>query len=68
MGGGDCRDVSRADSVRVCIGRRATVAKVLTSLTQDLGKILTELHKVTPQGDSNFVNGLHVAQVRRVVV
>ena len=37
--------------------------EVLTTLSQDLGRILTSMHKVKIQGSMNFITAIQVAQL-----
>jgi len=39
--------------------------KVLVTLTQDIGKILSALHDSTIEGNSNIATGVNIAQVSR---
>lgn len=39
--------------------------KVLVTLTQDIGKILSALHDSTIEGNSNVATGINIAQVSR---
>lgn len=41
--------------------------EVLATLTTDVGKVLTCLHKVQPQGDGHFVTGVKKAHVRKTL-
>lgn len=36
---------------------------MLTTLTTDAGRILSKLHEVTPNGESNFVTSIRIAHV-----
>jgi hypothetical protein len=38
--------------------------EVLVTLTSDVGKVLTSLHKVQPKGDVHFLTGVKKAHVR----
>lgn len=38
-------------------------ARVLATLTADVGRILSKLHQVQPNGDINFSTGIRIAHV-----
>ena len=40
--------------------------EVLVTLTTDVGKVLTCLHKVQPKGDAHFLTGVKKAHVRDI--
>ena len=48
----------------LCACVRVLSAKVLVTLTNKLGNILTRLHRVEPEGTVDFTVGIRVAHVR----
>lgn len=49
-------------NVHVCFSS----LEVLVTLTTDVGKVLTCLHKVQPKGDAHFLTGVKKAHVREL--
>ena len=43
-------------------------AEIVTTLTSDVGKILTSLHHVQPGGLMNLLTGLRIAHVRHALM
>ena len=37
--------------------------KVLSTLTSEVGKVMSCLHRIEPDGDSNFVTAIKIAQL-----
>jgi len=40
--------------------------EVLTTLTADVGRILSKLHQVQPKGEIKFITGIRVAHVSKL--
>lgn len=41
--------------------------RVLATLTADVGRILSKLHQVQPNGNINFSTGIRIAHVKHLV-
>ncbi|XP_043188416.1 26S proteasome non-ATPase regulatory subunit 4-like [Amphibalanus amphitrite] len=58
-----CHAKTRSNPENNCGLITSAGGQVLTTLTTDAGRILSKLHEVTPNGESNFLSSLRIAHL-----